>query len=526
MERLVSPLAFLVALRGLESPLLLSTLIYKVHLAVSEELQLVVTPVSLFVACGISILTIFISTYIPAQKASKVSAIDAIRQTQDIKLSGKSVKTSKLVRKIFGMEVEIGLKNVKRNKKRYLATVFSLVISIVLFLSVSYFTDNIKKSLAMSQNDLQFDIHISSSELNREDLIPYTQLNHVSKSTIIEEAQFEALIGMDELPAQLKTQIEENNDTLEDGKYPYYVTLHAIDQESFQEYAKQVGVDAEDFAVQDTPTAIVIDQISYEAYTPEKKMIETKSIQSEVGNKIDLLTSTSGDMENEHHNRKVVSSVVIGALTDQIPVGIQTSSLGGLNLIVPEETMDHLGIAQDAVTSYVYLNSTDPLATQTAIEAQNDMNVHVYNVYQQRQQEEQMILLMSVFTYGFIILISFISIANIFNTISTSISMRKREFAMLRSVGMTPKGFNKMIHYESIFYGVKALVYGLPSSILVMLAIHRSTSYTFEFGFNLPWMSILFVIVMIFLIVGTAMLYSISKIKNENIIESLKQENI
>ena len=99
-----------------------------------------------------------------------------------------------------------------------------------------------------------------------------------------------------------------------------------------------------------------------------------------------------------------------------------------------------------------------------------------------------MIFLMSVFTYGFIMLISFISIANIFNTISTSISLRKREFAMLKSVGMTPKGFNKMIHYESIFYGVKALAYGLPISVLVMFGIHRSIGYTFEFGFSLPWM--------------------------------------
>ncbi len=107
---------------------------------------------------AISILTIFISTYIPAQRASKISAIDAIRQTQDIKLSGKTVKTSKIVRKIFGLEAEIGLKNVKRNKKRYLATVFSLVISIVLFLSVSYFTDGLKKSLEMSQDNIQFDI--------------------------------------------------------------------------------------------------------------------------------------------------------------------------------------------------------------------------------------------------------------------------------------------------------------------------------------------------------------------------------
>ena len=108
------------------------------------------------------------------------------------------------------------------------------------------------------------------------------------------------------------------------------------------------------------------------------------------------------------------------------------------------------------------------MATQAAIEEQNDPNIHVYNVYQQRQQEEQMILLMSVFTYGFITLISFISIANIFNTISTSISLRSREFAMLQSVGMTPKGFRKMINYESIFYGVNALAYGLPISVLVM----------------------------------------------------------
>ena len=80
-------------------------------------------------------------------------------------------------------------------------------------------------------------------------------------------------------------------------------------------------------------------------------------------------------------------------------------------------------------------------------------NLYAYNVYQSRKQEEQMILLMSVFSYGFIVLISVISIANIFNTISTSISLRKREFAMLKSVGMTPKGFSKMMNYESVLRG-------------------------------------------------------------------------
>src|SRR5690606_19214127 len=166
-------------------------------LGVTEKLELVVTPASILLAIGISIVTIFISTYVPAQRASKISAIDAIRQTHDIKLSGKKVKTSKFVRKVFGMEAEIGLKNVKRNKKRYLATLFSLVISIVLFLSVSFFTENLKKSLILSQDNIQYDLQIYSNGLNKNELNKFANLDHVTSSTLIEEIQLEALIEME-----------------------------------------------------------------------------------------------------------------------------------------------------------------------------------------------------------------------------------------------------------------------------------------------------------------------------------------
>lgn len=132
---------------------------------------------------------------------------------------------------------------------------------------------------------------------------------------------------------------------------------------------------------------------------------------------------------------------------------------------------------------------------------------------------------MSIFIYGFIALISAISIANIFNTISTSVSLRKREFAMLKSVGMTPKGFNRMINYESIFYGIKSLAYGLPLSGVVMYLIYQSTSNSFEQPFRVPWLSVLIVIAAVFIIVGSAMLYSSSKVRKETIIDGLKQEN-
>ncbi|MNP44472.1 FtsX-like permease family protein [compost metagenome] len=97
---------------------------------------------------------------------------------------------------------------------------------------------------------------------------------------------------------------------------------------------------------------------------------------------------------------------------------------------------------------------------------------------------------------------------------------------MLKSVGMTPNGFNKMINYESVFYGIKSLLYGLPISIVIMYLIYRSMMSSFSYGFTLPWMSILCVIAAVFIIVSAAMLYSSSKVKKENIIDALKQENI
>ncbi|WP_142829717.1 ABC transporter permease [Planococcus soli] len=515
------PIGLLAGIGGIGLTFIFINPLIEDALYITEKLELVVTPASVILACGISILTIFISSYIPAKRASKISAIDAMHQTQDIKLTGKSIKTSKWVRKVFGLEAEIGLKNVKRNRKRYLATVFSLVISIVLFLSVTYFTEGLKKSLEMSQSDNQFDLQISRSELDEVDLMNYAQLEQVTKTSLITNAQAEAFIESDQLPEKLTEQLEIGEAVLEDGKYRYYVDIQGLDEASFKAYAKSIGTESDLFA--DKLKAIVIEQISYED-AASGKFVETKTINTEVGDGIEvhksLYSETGEPLEGE-----LLTTFEIAALTDQVPMGVQQTGLGGLTIIVPKKTFDQLDFTEEERSTSIYANSSDPMATQAVIEEQNDTNIQIYNIYQQRQQEEQMIILMSVFTYGFIALISLISIANIFNTISTSISLRKREFAMLRSVGMTPKGFNKMIRYESLFYGGKALAYGLPISIAVMLVMHRSLGYTFQYEFSLPWMSILFTIVVIFLIVGAAMLYSIIKIKNANIIESLKQEN-
>ncbi|WP_211653301.1 ABC transporter permease [Planococcus alpniumensis] len=491
-------------------------------LNVEQQLEVVVTPMMLVVAIGVSALTILISTYIPAQKASKISAIDAIRQTQDIKLTGKAVKTSKWVRKLFGLEAEIGLKNLKRNRKRYLATVFSLVISIVLFLSVTYFTNNLKTSLEMTQSELRYDIQLYGGELNEQSLAQYANLSDVTEAGLMRQAGGEAHIPQDRLPEALLEEIERGETELVDDRYRYYVSVYAMDSENFAQYAEQIGVDPADFG-QETPRAILIDEVVYQD-GQSGKLKETETVKIEEGETLELLGSSINEM-GEEIEPEVLANVEIAARTNEAPAGVSTSYLGNLDLIVPMDALDELGfIAGDTYPS-ITLASSDPMKTEAEILEINEAGIDISNVFQRRQQQEQLVLLMQVFTYGFITLISLISIANIFNTISTSIQLRKREFAMLRSVGMTPKGFNKMIRYESLFYGVKALAYGLPISFAAMVAMHFALGQTFDYGFIVPWGSVAFVIVVIFLIVGAAMLYSIAKIKNDNIIESLKQEN-
>lgn len=492
-------------------------------LGLTEEFRVVVTPALLVLSSVISFVTILISAYIPARRASRISAIDAIRQIEDIKLSRKKVKTSKLVRKIFGLEAEIGLKNVKRNKKRYIATVFSLVVSIVLFLTMSFFTANMKKSIMITQGNINFDIVITSNQLSNEKLQSFASFDYVTDWTISEELLVETLFDYEELPSYYQESLEIYDGRNVKDQYLFSVLLTSLDEESFRNYAEEIGMNLKEG--EEEQTAVLIDKINYIDHDTNK-FVEAKAHDMKAGEEILLYNSVNDEEEDNELRAEYLSSLTIGKITTELPTGGQFLSYGVLNLIISEKAFEQIPNKGESQNLSLYLNSSNPKETQEAIENIGDTRIHVYNLEEDRHQLEQIISFMSIFTYGFIILISLIAIANIINTISTSITLRTKEFGMLRSVGMTPKGFNKMVNYESIFYGIKSLGYGLPISILIMYGMYRSLHYTFSYQFELPWMSILFVIFMIFLIVGITMFYSTRKIKKQNIIESLKQENI
>lgn len=519
------PIGIISGLAGLGITFFFINSIIQDALGISQKLIVTVTASSLLAACAVSVITIFISTYLPARRASRISAIDAIRQAADIKLTSKTIRTSKLIRKLFGIEAEIGLKNLKRNRRRYQATVLSIAISIVLFLTVSYFTDNLYKSMKLSQDGVNFDIRVNMSqgmETNEQIIEGITSRKEVTAHVVLRQITADTWLKEELVASELKSQFNNETGILKDGKYPYYLNIYSMDPESLKAYAQTAAADYDKLSDSQKPTGIVINTTTYQD-VETRKIVETKSSEVKTGQSIDVFYRLPDETGEEEY----IGEIEIIAMTDKVPMGVFQAGLGGLSIIVSEDTLE--GLSPDKAgydQTSLFLKSSDPMATQYAIEDIHGNDLFVYNVYQARQRDEQMILLMSVFTYGFIILITAICIANIFNTISTSIALRKREFAMLKSVGMTPEGFNKMINYESIFYGIKSLAYGLPLSVLVMVLIYRASMYTFSYGFDLPWFSILFAVASVFVIVGSAMLYSSAKVKKENIIDALKQENI
>ncbi|MED1672425.1 ABC transporter permease [Pallidibacillus thermolactis] len=524
------PLGLIAGIGGIAITLSLLNGILQNVLNLRTELTVVVTPMSIILTIIISMLTIFISVFIPALRASRISAIDAIRQTKDIKLSRKKVKTSKLVRKIFGIEAEIGLKNLKRNKKRYNATIFSLVISIVLFLTISYFTNSLQKAAEMSNFNPEYDISVSFDQnfeqIDQDVIENIRSFEDVTDMNIIYYfGSIEGYVDKSKLSSSLKERSKDFPDMLEDGKYLYNIDVNVLEDEDLKSYVEQISVDFNPLINSDHPTAILFNKNHF--YDMEKeKYVEEEAVNLDIGDKIALQYN---DWVTEKRYQLADEVEIIAEETEQLPLGIYNSTNPGqFILIMSKSSIEKLvgDIDIETGTSEMYIKSSDPMKTVEDLENIGINKDSIYNVYESKKNDEQFLFVLGVFVYGFITLITLITVSNIFNTISTSIALRKREFGMLKSVGMTPKGFNKMIHYESIFYGIKSLLYGLPISVIVMFLIYKATEFSYEYEFYLPWKSIGIVIVAVFLIVGIVMLYSSSKVKKENIIDALKQENI
>jgi putative ABC transport system permease protein len=491
----------------------------------TESLELVVSPLSISLAILFSIITIFISTFIPANRASKISPLDAIRQVQDIEIKGKKVKTSGLISRIFGFEGNLGLKNIKRNKHRSKSTTFSLVISVVLFLTVSSFTLYAQKSVELTDMNINFDISVPVDITDNEVIDKITALDDIDDYTVLSVKNSETFIPYEKFTDIIRSSyLDESYKAGEDCRI--YINIASLNDEALKKYADKAGVDYDKLKDPSSINGIFINNINIRV---GQGFGNHDILNIEKGDSIELSYPT------ESNERNPIGDITAVGLTSEVPMGVSTynSSLQPA-IIVSEDTLTR--IEQLYPEDFRYLNSNLLINSKKPMELEKqiikilrDRGLNysfITNIAANRNTEKNSKIIISIFVIGFIVLMAAICVANIYNTISTGISLRTREFAMLKSVGMTPKSFNKILNYESFFFGLKALLYGLPISFIVMLLLYNSLVSGFSFPFTIPYWSVLGAVIAVFVIVGLTMLLSSAKIKKENIVDALKQENI
>jgi putative ABC transport system permease protein len=492
-------------------------------------LRLIVSPEIVLITVFFLALTIFLSAYIPAKRAARISPVEAIRLNTDINIKAGKLRTSRLTRRLFGIEGELALKNLKRNRRRYRATVFSLFISIVLYVTFSSFMTYGFKSSGMYYSDIPFDFSVEKQQLPMEELLAfYTQVAELPQVERMAIVQRIFNIAGDLGSEKIGSYVLKNNP---DAAHALGVSIIAVGEKEFAKYAHQLGLDASEYRNTKDLKGILVNLNKIR----EPVIAEFTPLQVQPGETFEL-RDTSGDEDAEPFKY----SIEIGAVTDQLPFGTEYAGIGNVNVIVSDDIYRHVlqqlsaNSSQYADNARLFLNVKDETDRRAFEKEIKDIDARLHpgpylSVYDSKQMKEEMNrtkTIMSIFLYGFVSLITLIGVTNIFNTISTNVALRRREFAMLKSVGLTPSGFNMMINYESIFYGLKSLLYGLPVSILISIWMYRSIGDIFQFAFILPWKEMLICIAGVFVIVFITMMHASSKLKKENIIDALKEENL
>ena len=503
------PLGLILGMIASSILIVISNLFIEDMLTRNLKLVLNFSWVAFAVSIVLGIVTIYLSALRSARKASKISPIESIRNSNEIKIKAKKLKTPKIIRKIFGIGGEISYKNLKRNKKKYRTTVISITVSVFVFIALSYFMNlafsEIKNELNLRDYNLSVSMATKMDEQLKDKIEEATKLDNIKNYTILkyDSCNIENPKYSNEFKDYMNITSDKENIIL-DG----YINVESINNEQYKEYVKKLGLNYEDIK----DKAILIDNIKTSQYNKEKNKYVEKTVKVFEYGKNDIIKCKTSD--NKEFEIKV------GIATDELPFGLDV--LSGQFILVSDEIYEK-HFSDHNIN--IYYDSSNPDKLQDDIDTLlKGYTYDVYNIAENVRMMENIYTLIGIFLYGFIIVITLIGVTNIFNTITTNMELRKPEFAMLKSIGMTSKEFNRMIRLETVFMGVKSLLFSIPIGIGLSYLIYNSLESNVKF--ELPLNAIIISIVVVFLLITCIMKYSMGKINKQNTIETIRNENI
>lgn len=425
----------------------------------------------------------------------------------------------------------LAAKNYKRSRSKYRATVISLFLSIVLFISASSFCAYLTRSAGSIYNGNGYELSCTIYSENNYD--PDTLLTKIRALDGVDKASYSAsfaacfTVAKEDCSKEFESfysdyeQAYYSNTLPADDSYELTTLIYFVEDYLFEDYLKEIGENPSDYQNSDHPTGVLIDRL----HVFNDKYYDINIFANPSSQDI-VLSSLDEDVKN-------TCTVTAGTFSDTIPFGVSAPS-DYAKFIFPYSCKDALWQAlsqnpDSTLGNSYYIKTDNHKQVQTDLNTLFDsenISADIYDYMDSIESERAIITVINIFSYGFITLISLIAAANVFNTISTNIILRKREFAMLKSIGLSPKGFRKMMQFECLLYGCKGLLYGLPVSIGITWLIYQAVCDGIDFGFFIPWYSFVIAIGSVFTVVAATMIYSMRKLSSENTMDALKNENL
>lgn len=479
------------------------------------------------IVCDISVLaaivffaaiTIMISTFVPAIRAAKVMPIDALRQNNVIKVKARKLKVNPLIRRIFGYEGELAYKNIKRNGVKGKVITVTIAVSVILFLVINFFCKSIERA-----NKFEFQIPyqiVASCSLSEEGKLrnALKDMEGVEDVYSVSMIQFLFKKGPDSKTELANTDIADPKFLLPEFSELDLVGMFvlAIDDQEFDKILADNGLERDDY-YQDTVKGVLLND-----YFHEKKPSEV--FNDEILGQTVHYDKTQGyppaveieafvkyDADNKVYDLVPKTNIAV-----YVPESMYFSKA---KEVLPEEKL----VVDLGVETTEHREVYDRIYQM--FEGEGYHNYYCSDLTDTAMVMDTVTLMLKTAMYGFTALLTLIAIANIVNTISTGVLLRRKEFAMYKSVGLDEHGFKKMIRLETLLYGIKALIFGIPVSLLLsfyMYSVFDSNLFTFDPN----WLMYLIVIAAVFGILGISMALSVNKIKDDNIIEALKEDSV
>jgi len=319
----------------------------------------------------------------------------------------------------------------------------------------------------------------------------------------------------------------------ENGKYRIITNLVGLSDESFKKYCEEIGTDSKTYYQDGVATGILLDS-TYHISNGSKVVQKIPLLNIKEGDELVLHEQVENDM-----NTNYKFNAQVGAVAEISPGELETNKYSVSYIVpmktyqqtvsnfMPERRLESSVMAIDLVVGDEASPHVKKKLTQICSSYLGSEDFSIWSLLEEKNHEALVQKSVGISVFATSSMIGLIGIFNAFSTVSNNLRLRKREFATLRSVGLTPKGLNKILMLEGLFFALTPIIVSIPIVLFICWYMLRLTLITWaEFISVFPVGLILAYTTLIIVSIFLAYYFSSTCVKKSNVVESIKNEII